>query len=235
MDTSYDQQDEQRAERCAFTLLFNASSFTHSVRRSGTADTIQVIASKGDLVTLHAKQAYDHRTWKKFLASRSTPLAPISLSLQTQPLQQEYFAWLLTSSSTRFPLLIGNEQRAWLRRVVEIAIAWLLLEAKAESATVETDPALVDPWISNQMDVHFLRRSLVQACAQLINRAVKNQTSARELIDQLITTLDQGIPTQLSVSRPSALLLEAGGRDQQTTDHAKGDPYNGAPDHQPIV
>lgn len=131
-------------------------------------------------------------------------------------------------------MLTTDEQLAWLRRVVEIAVAWHLLEEKAQAANDGTGPALADPWIAAQMALHFLRRSLVQECARLIHHAVKHKVSAQDLIAQLITTLDNGIPTQWSLSSPT-LLSEASVSDQQISDQTKEDQGDGAQDtNQPV-
>ena len=59
---------EKHAEQWALTILRGAT-FTDCLKINGIAPTCEIVTPEGKTVTIRGSDVYDHRTWKKFLAS----------------------------------------------------------------------------------------------------------------------------------------------------------------------
>lgn len=194
-------QLESRAEQAAYALLARATSFSHCLQLQQLASSQQVVDPSGRRITLLGRSIYNKRTWKLFLRAQQTEIVLNSLTEQTDPLSEAYYAWLI--QQTRCRLLSAPAHLAWLKRVIRLAVVWHIMEHKALMARLGIDTPFADPAIQICMLLYEHRRACLADCARLIHRIVKEEGLREDLIRQLASVM-----MNMSAAFPSALPLE---------------------------
>ncbi len=134
---------EQRAEQWALTVLCGAS-FADCLRFGRLAPAIEVSTPKGKTMTIHGSDIYNHRTWKKFLASVNQEEPICQLTDVREELAGQYKTWLLQEHTARYRALSTEADLAWFERVVILAVTRHIMEDKYEAYTTKGLKTFID-------------------------------------------------------------------------------------------
>jgi hypothetical protein len=181
-------QLEAYLERCALRICLPAT-FVQCLAAHGVAPAIQFTTAKGQSVTIHGSDIADSRTWNKFLASISSEGKTYSLSQDGPALAQWYHDWLLSQHTPRYRGITSPAHRAWLKRVVTLAVVRFLIWHKYERYARGEREALADPWVANQLHQLRLLREATRDLPRLVHHILDDPQHEQQLIEQFCSTL----------------------------------------------
>src|SRR5450432_1505290 len=107
---------EQYAERAALSVVRGAN-FTQCLTINELAPSITVMTPTSQQVTIHGRDLFDERTWKKFLNSQGHAVEQSCLTGAVDLLVTGYRSWLLTNHTSRYQALSTQDELAWFEQV----------------------------------------------------------------------------------------------------------------------
>ena len=144
---------EQYAERAAL-LVVRGANFTQCMTINGLAPSITVMMPTSRQVTIHGRDLFNERTWKKFLSTQDHTLELSRLTGTGDSLVKGYRSWLLTSYTSRYQALSTQSELEWFEQVTVLVIVRKIMEGKYAQFVREQRDAFADPWVAEEMSIH---------------------------------------------------------------------------------
>lgn len=172
---------EQLAEQRALTVLCG-TSFADCLRFNGLAPAIEISTPKGKTMTIHGSDIYNHRTWKKFLASIHQEEPIYQLTEVREELAGQYKTWLLQEHTARYHALSTEADLAWLERVIMLAVTRHIMEDKYAFYTTKGLKTFIDLQAPNEMSKLLALNQIARDIPRSVHHVVKEPARAREII-----------------------------------------------------
>jgi hypothetical protein len=174
---------EKHAEQRALTILRGAT-FTDCLKINGIAPTCEIATPEGKTVTIRGSDVYDHRTWKKFLASINQDENICQLTDVRENLAEQYKTWLLREHTARYRALATEADLGWLERVITLAVTRHIMEQKYVAYTSQGLETFADPRTAIEMGNLLLLNHVAREIARSIHHIIKEPAQAQQLIEQ---------------------------------------------------
>ena len=178
---------EQYAERAALSVVHGAN-FTQCLTINGLTPSMTVMTPTSRQFTIHGRDLFDDRTWKKFLSSQDLAGEQCRLTGVVDPLAKGYRSWLLTSYTPRYQALSTQTELAWFEQVTLLVIVRKIMEDKYATFVREQREAFADPWVAEEMSVLMRLNTMASEIAKSIHHIVKQKNAAQALLEQLYET-----------------------------------------------
>lgn len=174
---------EKQAEQWALTILRGAT-FTDCLKINGIAPACEIVTPEGKTVTIRGSDVYDHRTWKKFLASINQDEDIYQLTDVKEHLAQQYKTWLLREHTARYRALATEADLEWLERVITLAVTRHIIEQKYAAYTSQGLETFADPRTAIEMGNLLLLNHVAREIARSVHHIIKEPAQAQQLIEQ---------------------------------------------------
>jgi hypothetical protein len=178
---------EHHAERAALSIGRGAN-FTQCLTINGLAPSITVMTPTNQPFTLHGRDVFDERTWRKFLSTQDHLSEPYHLTTHVDPLVKGYRSWLLTSYTSRYQALSTQTELDWFEQVTLLVIVRKIMEDKYMRLVRQQSDAFADPWVAEEMSILMRLNTMASEIAKSIHHIVKQKEAAQPLLEQLYTT-----------------------------------------------
>ncbi len=178
---------EQHAERAALSIVRGAN-FTQCLIINGLVPSMTVMTPTSRQFTIHGRDLFDDRTWKKFLSSQDLAVEQCRLTGVVDPLAKGYRSWLLTSYTSRYQALSTQTELTWFEQVTLLVTIRKIMEDKYARFVREQREAFADPWVAEEMSVLMRLNTMASEIAKSIHHIVRQKDAAQVLLEQLYET-----------------------------------------------
>ena len=178
---------EQYAERAALSIVRGAN-FTQCLTINGLAASMTVMTPTSQQFTIHGRDLFDERTWKKFLRTQDQAVEPYRLTGAVDLLAKGYRSWLLTSYTPRYQALSTQRELEWFEQATLLVIIRKIMEGKYARFVREQHDAFADSWVAEEMSILMRLNTMASEIAKSIHHIVKQKDAAQTLLEQLYET-----------------------------------------------